>query len=62
MSLSYLPRFVAKASSERYLLPRFHYVRSLEAFVPILWRIVGFALRRLFTFICIFQRLFALSS
>ena len=35
MSLSSLP-FVAKASSERYLLPHFLFVQSLEAFVAIL--------------------------
>ena len=36
MSLSYLPGFVTKASSERYPLPHFLFVRSLEAFVAIL--------------------------
>ena len=36
MSLSYLPWFVAKASSERHPLPHFLFVQSLEAFVAIL--------------------------
>ena len=63
MSLSCLPRFVAKASSsERFPLPSFLFVRSLEAFVAILLGIVGFALCGLFAFIWIFQHLFVLSS